>query len=192
MITKIDEHTLDFLSKRKLTFNQFCICLLLYHQDVAAILKYTDTVGYLSGGTIKGKDGKQMNEMEDLIARGFIEHDNIEKDNWWSLDNFKVTEKFTKGFLDRFDAYASEIWHKYPKFLFINNEKIPAKAVDFDEFKEKYIKILEKDLSVHEEALRCIELSKKGEYASMKLMNYIGSRHWENLKDAKQQKVRLH
>lgn len=192
MITQIDKQTLDFLAKKKLTFNQFCMCLMIYHQDVVGIIKYTNEIGFITGGTVMKPDKREVNELEDLIQRGYIRHSFVDKKDYFSLDNFSVTEKFTKGFLDRFDEYAEELWKLYPKEGMISNKTFPAKSVDYDEYKDKYIGILKGDITIHElnmERLRTY--IKTHQYAEMGIIKYIGSRHWENLTD-NARKIRLH
>lgn len=194
MITRIDSQTLDFLAKKKLTFNQFCMCLLVFHQDVAGILKYTNEIGYITGGTVLRADRKEVNELEDLINRGYIKHTFLDKSDYYSLDNFSVTEKFAKGFLDRFEEYAKELWALYPKEGMINNNTFTAKSVDYDEYKDKYTSILKEDIEIHKINIdRLRAYLKTHKYAEMGIMKYIGSRHWENLTDiANERKIRLH
>jgi len=194
MITQIDKRTLDFLVKKKLTFNQFCMCLMIYHEDVAGIIKYTDQVGFLTGGTIIKPDGSKVNELNDLIKRGYLAHTIIDEREPYNLDNYTVTDKFIKGFLDRFDEYAKELWAEYPKEGKIgNHDPFPAKSVDFDEFKEKYIKILKEDIDEHEVNItRLREYKKQHQYAEMGIMKYIGSRHWQNLSTDGKPKIRLY
>lgn len=177
MITKIEKDTLDFLVKKKLTFNQFCICLMLYHKDYAGMMRYTDQIGYLTGGTVIKPDKKAVKEMDDLLERGFLVHENRDKNNYWDLDNFLLTEKFTKGFLDNLEEKAKEFFKAYPSNLLIQNNEVPAKVVAVEEFLLDYIKLLKTDITLHEK----IMLDIKGlRYAKMKISNYISSRQWEN------------
>lgn len=190
MITYIDKDTIDFLGKKKLTFNQFCICLLLHEAQhdpqsgVAKVLQYTAEVGsFLTGGSVLRTDKTKVNELEDLLDRGFIRYAFIDKSDKHSLDNYSVTDKFTKGFLDRFKLYAKELWDAYPAKMHIGGEtKDVAKVYIYEDFEEDYSKILKEDLNQHQEALRAVkELVKRtGGYAEINLRNYIGSRHWKN------------
>ena len=99
MLTRIDKETLDFMSKKKLSFNQFCICLLIHNRDVAGIIQYTDRIGFLGSGTKVNPDKTEVKEITDLINRGFLRHAGTDKQNYYSLDNFDVTEKFTGGLI---------------------------------------------------------------------------------------------
>jgi hypothetical protein len=193
MITFIDKDTIDFLAKKKLTFNQFCMCLLIHQGDVAGILKYTAEVGFITGGTILKPDRTEVKELDDLLVRGYLKHDNIDKGDWYSLDNFTVTEKFTKNFLDQFDFKAKEFWDQYPVYMRINNEDKPyGRGVDYEEYKEKYIKILREDIHIHEKLMSIIQESKKkSKYAELKILNFIGSRPWENNAE-RTAKLRIH
>jgi len=182
MITAIDKETLTFLGKKKLTFNQFAMCLLLYHKDVAGVIQYTAEVGYLTGGTILNTQGKEINELDDLIERGIVQYVFRDKSDAQSLDNYSVTEKFTKGFMDRYKDAAEEFWKQYPDTFFIQGEeKRIARAVDYDEYAEKYIKIITYDFNRHLIMMNNIKVQlQKSRYALMGIIKYITSRPYEN------------
>jgi hypothetical protein len=183
MITEIDKETIDFLGSKKLTFNQFCICLLLHEGNVAKIIQYTNEVGYLTGGTVLKPDRTVVNELDDLVARGFVKFAWINKGNKWDLDNYSVTEKFSKGFLDQYKIYAKELWEAYPKQMWIAGEaKDVAKVYDIEEFEKKYVRILKEDINVHQKVMDALRMLKaKSSYAPVKLENFLASRYWENI-----------
>lgn len=193
MITNIDKQTQDFLAKKKLTFNQFCMCLMIHHNDIVGIIKYTQEVGFLTGGTVVKPSGTEVKEFEDLIARGYIMYlGNEDRANRNELDYYKVTEKFTKGFLDNFEENARELWTTYPKEGKQGESTFVAKSVDYDEFKDKYIEIQKQDAAIHGLNMTRLKGYLKGnKYAQMGIMKYIGSRHWENLTDDSR-KIRIH
>lgn len=192
MITSIDKETIDFLAKKKLTFNQFCMCLLVHYKDVASIIKYTNEVGFLTGGTVIKPNKKQVNELDDLVERGFIEYTFRRKDDKHHLDNYSVTEKFTKGFLDGFKEKIKQVWDMYPTYMIINNEEKPYGKSDFEAFSDQYTKLLKEDVSVHEKiVIDLTERLKQSKYAAVKLSNYISTRLWETKLDAKPQ-VRIY
>lgn len=193
MITKIDKETLDFLCEKSLTFNQFAICLLIYHKDVAKIIQYTEEVGYMGTATIVTKDGFSVMEIEDLLQRGFLLSHGLDKKEPWALDNFIVTEKFTKGFLIGTEDVFSELWQEYPKHILINNEEKPTKVADYETLEEKYLKAIGYNLKKHQEVMRKLKLYKSShQYAQMNLANFIGSKHWTELTDGHQPKSRIY
>ncbi len=193
MITQIDKQTQDFLVKKKLTFNQFCMCLMIHNNDVSGIIRYTEEIGFLTGGTVVKPNGAEIKEFDDLIARGYIVYlGNSDRQNQNALDYYKVSEKFTKGFLDNFGDNARELWTTYPKEGKQGESTFTAKSVDYDEFADKYIEIQKQDASIHEINMTRLRTYLKGnKYAQMGIMKYIGSRHWENLTDDAR-KIRLH
>lgn len=188
MITEIDKDTLDFLAKRKLTFNQFCMCLMIHNKDYVGIIKYTAEIGFLTGGTVMRPNKTTVNELDDLISRGILKHDFVDKDDYYSLDNFTVTEKFTKGFLSALEDMAEELWRIYPP-LFISGEEKPSKAWDYEEFKDKYLLTIKNDRTVHAKVIAQV---KKLRYAKMNLKNFVGSRDWENTQDEQKPATRLY
>jgi hypothetical protein len=199
MITTIDKETIDFLGKKKLTFNQFCICLILYElldnpqTGVAKVLQYTEEVAYLTGGTVMKPDKSKVNELEDLVDRGFVRYNFVDKTDKYSLDNYTVTDKFTKGFLDNFKTYAKELWAVYPSKMWIQGEaKDVAKVYIYEEFEEDYTRILKTDINHHQKAVAAVKQmkAKTGGYAEINLKNFIGSRHWNNIVTEDEQRVR--
>lgn len=193
MITVLDAKTLDFIAKKKLTFNQFCICLLLYHEDVAGILKYTNEVGFLGSGVSYKPDGKtKVHELDDLIDRGYLIDLKIDKNNPTALDNYRVSEKFTKDFLAD-DSTALELWNLYPRHLSIQGRDVPAKACDYEEFRDKYLKVIARNLELHSDIISKLQAYKRShQYAEMTILKFVGSRHWENLNEQSKQGIRLH
>lgn len=191
MITSIDKETMAFLCKKQLTFNQFCMCLLIVQDDVAQIIQYSNEVGYLTGGTVMKPDQTIINELKDLIERGFLKFTFTDKSDRYSLDNYAVTEKFTKGFLDMFPVYVKELWDKYPdKIAFSEGDKNIAKAVNYEEYEEIYTKVLKKDISVHKQVMQAV--GRLGKYAPMKIDKFIQSRHYERVEEDGSKGIRLY
>lgn len=189
MITQIDKETLDFLCKKKITFNQFCMCLLIMHKDAVAIIRYTNEIGFITGGTYRTPKNKEINELKDLLDRGFLKHDNIDKNDYYSLDNFLITEKFSKNFGDHYKEAAKEFWDAYPIAFNIKGVRTEtARAVDYDEFEQKYMEIIKGDFGEHKRAMEKLSNMDKN-YAQMKIMNFIGSKHWQNNSGATTAKV---
>ena len=185
---------IDFLSKNKLTFSQFCICLLLYEGNTAKIMKYNAEVLLLGEARIPKEDGSLIREFDDLILKGFITHIGIDISEYYSLDNFMIADKFTKGLIA--DEYmAEELWNEYPKFgLLGNQQEFNAKVLDYDDFVQKYLKAIKRSAKKHKEVMEKLKAYKKKEkYAEINLSNFIGSRHWENLTDNESEvKLRFH
>lgn len=189
MITNIDDETLEFLMKKGLSFNQFCICLLVFHKNATAIIKYTAKIGYLANGSLLKPNGKtRVNELDDLVERGYLKlyREDLTGNERNALDNFLVTEKFTAGFLDDFKGKADEFYNTYPINILINNEPTPvAKIADVDQIKKDYIKLLKQDATIHDKVMKQLRGIK---YAKMKITNYLLSRYWEQTQDAPEQR----
>jgi hypothetical protein len=186
MITNIDKETIAFLCAKKITFNQFCICLMIHYEDLEGIIKYTAEIGYLTGGSVMKPNKKVVKELDDLLDRGFLSFKGQDR---YDLDNYEVTEKFTKGFLDTLNDKAKQLWNAYPAHILFGSDPKPvAKAVMYDDFEELYLKLLKQDVSVHETVMGVV---KKLTSAPMKIDKFVGSRHWENIQDVKRN-IRIH
>jgi hypothetical protein len=195
MLYEIDKETIDFLCKHKITFNQFAICLLIYKKDTATIIRINEEIGVIGNYLIhKGVNsvGKKLfkTELDDLIDRGFITHVFVDKRDEYSLDNYIVNDKFKEGFLDEEGDMFEELWQAYPKMMYINGIEYPSKTGDYEELKEKYIRLIKNSKRRHKEVLSKLEIHKSlNRYAFMGIEKYIGSRQWENVEDVKVSKL---
>ena len=186
MIHKIDEETIDFLAEKKLSFNQFAICLFIFHKDDKNIIKLIDQTGVTMGETwIKKEGGDWIKEIDDLIKRGFLVRFGGD-DKWkYHIGNFYVTPEFTDGFLIGEDDAADELWAEYPAFGLWGvggTEPMSSKICDFDDFNDKYTKAIKGDLKLHRSIIDKVKAyNLSHEYADMKIMNFVGSRQWENM-----------
>jgi hypothetical protein len=180
MIFEIDRETVNFVSSKKITFNQFIICLLIYQRDAASIIQYTNDVGIIGDCLIPLGDGKYIREIEDLINRGFIK---TTKEGVYDLDYLIVTTKFSKGLFDELDVAAREAFELYPKYIRVNTQDFEAKACDFEDFAKKYLLAIGGSIKEHKDiVMPHIKALRKSGYAKMKIMNYIGSKNWKGEK----------
>ena len=193
MILEIDSGTVDFLCKKKISFNQFCILLLIYRKDYNSIIKLNEATEHKLGNRlIKKGDGELINEVDDLIERDFLLNHNLIADDPYDLDNFVVTTKFTKGFLIDIEDAAKELWKEYPSFIRLGDGKeVSTTVCDYEDFEEKYYKVIQYNLKLHNEIISKLKKYKKSNsYAEMNIMNFIGSRHWEKMIDNEQRTTR--
>lgn len=187
MIGRIDKETVQFICKHKLTFQQFAICLLIYHQDIASIIQIQEENGgsKIGDGLIPVKFNKQTNKMDykheltDLVERGYILNQNPVA-NEFILDYFKITPKFTKDFLVDVLEAPQEAWNAYPKFVLIGEKEVLAKTTDFDEFVKKYLKAINYTIKEHKIAMEDIAMIKKNsKYAPTGIEKWVGGRLWK-------------
>lgn len=193
MIYEVDKETVEFICKKKISFNQFVMCLLINAKDTRSIIQIQEELGPIGNRLINKGGNTYINELDDLIERGFILNHEIDKRDPYALDNFVVTPKFTTGFLGDQDEMCNELWTEYPPTINIQGSEYPTKVCDKEEFCEKYIKAIKGNVSLHKEIIAKLRIYKSGnQYAQMKLMNFVGSRHWENLNGATKPKTRTY
>jgi len=188
MLYEIDNETIDFLCKHKLTLNQFAICLLIHKKDTATMIRINNEIGkignYLipNGVDLQGKK-RYIKEIDDLIDRNFLRLTFIDKEDKYALDNFEVTTRFTDNFIQEVDIFE-EFWQEYPKFIFVNGLEFPAKSTDYDELKEKYLKIIKNSKKKHRDIIEKLKRFKvDNQYAQMGIEKFVGSRQWDNFTD---------
>lgn len=182
MIYELDKEMINFLCKKKISFNQFAICLLVYRKDTVSIIKIEEEFGKIGDCLIPLGNEKYISEIDDLIKRDFLEHDKHNKSLQYAIDNLVVTEKFLRDFIDPKQDLAQEFWDIYPKNLMINGMAVPATACDYDEFAVKYLKAIKSSPRLHREIIAKLKnVLESNPYAQMNILNFVGSRHWEQL-----------
>lgn len=188
MLYEIDNETIDFLCEHKLTLNQFAICLLIHQKNTATIIRINNEIGVIgnylipNGVDLQGKK-KYIKEIDDLINRNFIRLTFVDKEDKYALDNFEVTSKFTDDLHQESDIFE-ELWQEYPRFIYVQGLEYPAKSTDYDELKEKYLKIIKNSKKKHKEIiLKLKEFKINNPYAQMGIEKFVGSRQWESLTD---------
>lgn len=193
MIYELDKDVIDFLCKKKISFTQFAICLLAYRKDTANIIKISEEIGKIGDCLIPLGNEKYISEIDDLIKRDYLTHDKHNKSLQYHIDNLIVTEKFLRGFIDPTQDLAQEFWDAYPKNLMINGATVPATACDYDEFAAKYLKAIKNSPKLHKEIIAKLKsVLETYPYAQMNIMNYVGSRQWEQFDDQSVRKARTY
>lgn len=168
----------DLLCRLKISANQFLICTLVHEKDDPSTIKYYEE---------NKKNRFKAEEIDYLVKNGFlIRTPSGKKQDEYELLDFITTTKFSEGILvDEFDA-GEEFWKAYPDWLFFNNSRKTAKAVDKDELIENYLKAIGYSKKKHSEVIALVNkyaADNKG-YAIMTIKNFVGSRHWEQLKES--------
>lgn len=165
----------EFLTENKLTEHQFLILWLVHMKDEKNIAKYRATF-----------DQFNVDEVLNLIDRGWIEDFGLVKDNMrtFSIYDFIVTDKFTDTIvIDTYEA-GQELIETYPSWCFINNRRISAKSCDHDELIVRYARIIKNSRHKHNEIVDLVRKMKiSNEYAPMGIDKFVGSRHWNLLKE---------
>jgi hypothetical protein len=197
MLTKIDKDTITFISKHKLTFQQYAICLLIYHKDTASMIQIEEEIGLIGNCLLplrtKDSNGKPQykSELEDLIDRGYII--NRGKSNKYELDYLVLTPKFTDSVLVNIHTAPKEIWNEYPRLISVEGKEFSAKSCDFDEFCDLYLKAINWDISEHQRVKEAVKTIKEqgGNYAKMGIKKWVGSRQWDEMELTVKPKIRM-
>lgn len=166
----------DLLCTLGISPNQFLICWLIYEKNVPATLKYYE----------ENKRNKISHaDIDWLLNNGFLLRIDKSKNGVYDTDEFLTTTKFSEAFLvDDYDA-GEEFWTAYPSWLFFDNSRKTAKAVDKDELIEDYLKKINNSRKTHLKVMEVVKkyASENKGYAAMNIKNFVGSKHWEQLEE---------
>lgn len=164
----------DLICKHKITPNQVYILWLLYTKDYTNIQKYIDAHGQFD------TDDFIVLEDKNLIL-------NTNPKGRYSTANICVTIEFVE---ERADKDPEDLWDEffdvYPGHLIVNNNKIPAKTLKFEEekgVKAAYIKAISKNKFMHQKILTATNKWKEANsgYATIKIDKFVIGKYWEEI-----------
>ena len=190
-------HYVNFLTRNKISANQFLLCFLLYSDEkvkigskevypsqrlieeqninapIANLFKYIHSVGITE------------DEINDLVEKGLIENKNrvVNQRQQMYPEHFKVTGKFIDEIFTS-DSDFEEFWETYPtyikNFTNPNGPKINLRACDKDETEDLYKKRI-KTKSAHKRLMSITKKAKEKGMLNMNIMKYLGSEAWKEL-----------
>lgn len=170
MIFVETEKFIDFLVKHKLTPNQFMFCYLKASYDMPSFRKYIKEVGFF-----------KMEEIKDLIAKGYVEDFNTEGRDY--VDSYLVTPKFTKEIFIETEQAGEELWKAFPPFIHINSTRVSARSCDKEVLIKSYCKKIKNNKNIHEEVLSLLKQAVERNEIKMGIEKWVGSEQWNILKE---------
>lgn len=174
MISHIDNY-IDFLCENSISEHQFLILWLIHTKDLTNITKYK-----------RKFERFDVDEILDLIERGFIDDFGLVKDNQrtFNIYDFIVTDKFSQiVVIDEDDAY-NELVSVYPPWILISGpntapKKVPSITGDPYKLSKEYNKFIKQNRLVHNDIIVTIkEYYKERKYAMEKIENCILNKRW--------------
>lgn len=170
MIIDLAEFT-ELLLQTGLTPNRCYLCLLLHEKDATSLIRYTERFGVFSD-----------KDFQFLIDEGFIA--TLVK-NSTMFNDIIVQPKFARLVTIDEEEQGEEFWKEYPPWLLIEGVKRSAKACVKEDLIKNYFRAIRGSVSTHRMVMKKLiawKQKNKG-YALMKIANFVGSRHWEELED---------
>ncbi len=170
MIDNIDKYV-ELLCDLEISEHQFLILFLISNKDEKNIIRYKNTFKSF-----------KIDELLDLIDRGYIEDFGIVRDNKQSFNiyDFLVTDKFKEVVtIDKDDA-IEELLSVYPKWFEIKGIKVPA--INYgDNVTKMYHDVIKNNRIKHQKIVSITkeyhEKFTKG-LAQKKIEDYISGRMW--------------
>jgi hypothetical protein len=162
----------NFLTKNKLTCNQFLLLYLLSTEqmvrDSQGSLKYSS-----SGSIYKWQNegsGWTINEVEDLESKGYLIP--INKSNY-SIDQLIITPKFSELFFINSDIAFEEVLDAYPDTITVQGSAFFTKTGDLDKLSSDYKKIIKNSQKKHEEVIELIKFARQKNLINCKLDKFL-------------------
>jgi hypothetical protein len=159
----------EVLTTLKITPMQVYILYILHQKDATSFIKYSKVFNSFS-----------TTDLDLLIKRDFIL--NTDKSTY-EFNHLHVTNKFTRLIEIDEEEHGEAFWNLYPDWIIINSYRVSSKAISKEALIEKYMKAIKKDLKTHELVMTVTRKWKEANsnFATMKIDNYVGSRHWDIL-----------
>ncbi len=178
----------SFLTKNKLTCNQFLLLYLLCTEqmvrDSQSKLKYSST-GSIYKWQNEGS-GWTTSEVQDLEAKGYVIP--ISKSNY-SIDQLIITPKFSELFFINADIAFEEVLDAYPDTITIQGTGFFTKAGDLDKLSSDYKKIVKNSQKKHEEVIELIKFARQKNLINCKLDKFLTKAMLDSLRRMKGETV---
>lgn len=174
----------DFLTKNKLSTNQFLLLYLLYTEQM---IKSENSLKFKKVGNIykwmtEGK-GWSIGEIDDLIAKDYVFgikslHETPEgKKLSYSIDQLILTQKFSDLMFINANFAFEEILELYPDTFQIvkdgHTNTVFTKSGDLDKVQLNYSKLIKNNILKHEETKQIIIYAKERGLCNYKLENFL-------------------
>lgn len=168
----------DFLTKNKLSTNQFLLLYLLYTEKFVKVddkLKYK-RIGNIYKWSSEGK-GWSKEEIQDLIDKEYVFGIKAlnPKDNTltYFVDQLILTQKFSDLMFINTTFAFEEILEIYPDTFTVNQSTVFTKAGDLDKVALNYNKLIKNSIAKHEEIKQIITYAKERGLCNYKLENFL-------------------
>ncbi len=163
MLIEID---IDLLCDHNMSANQFLLVYLIYKKELGKITEYVE------------QNGITDEEIQDLIDKKIIHNANSQGEYDWS--KIIIRERFAELIFGDFSVMWDEFWSTYPSTVIRPEGNKGTLKGSQKRMKDKYKKIVGKDLKKHQHILRMLqfELKYKALEDSMKYMKTLS--RWLN------------
>lgn len=168
----------DFLTKHKLSTNQFLLLYLLYTEKFVKVddkLKYK-RIGNIYKWSSEGK-GWTKEEIEDLINKDYVF--GIKSVNpkdgtlTYFVDQLILTQKFSDLMFINTNFAFEEILEIYPDTFVVQQSTVFTKAGDLEKVALNYSKLIKNSIVKHEEIKKIIIYAKERGLCNYKLENFL-------------------
>lgn len=168
----------DFLTKHKLSTNQFLLLYLLYTEKFVKVddkLKYK-RIGNIYKWSSEGK-GWTKEEIEDLINKDYVF--GIKSTNpkdgalTYFVDQLILTQKFSDLMFINTNFAFEEILEIYPDTFIVNQSTVFSKSGDLEKVALNYSKLIKNSIVKHEEIKNIIIYAKERGLCNYKLENFL-------------------
>lgn len=168
----------ELICKHKISPTQVYILWLLYTEDSVNIKKYIQVFGNF-----------QRKDIEQLEEKGLLLWTNREATSFRTTD-LTVMLEFAEAVMVNPDEAYDELFQVYPSWLRINDKKVPAKGLQFQDEKaarEFYKNLISKNKYLHQRILVAVNKDKEANdgYARVKIDKFLTGRLWESIEEEK-------
>lgn len=167
------EEYINFLIKHDITANQFLLAYLLNMENGAVVL-----YKYMEEG-----QGWTMEEVDDLVAKGFIfstNHTKSGQDDYY-LDRYLATSTFKNLVFIECDEAFEEILEMYPTFIIVEGKKYSTKGGPIEKLSKTYNRLIHGNMKTHEKVKEALNYGIDNHLINMGMTKWVESRQWDVL-----------
>ena len=170
------ERYINFIIKNKLTQPQFLMLYLLYKKNYKILNKYKIA--------FPTEDKSMIGDMmrQDLIDRGFIERVGNKTS---SVNDYKITEKFTDLYLKDIYTATQELKDEYPAFAKINGQDIPLVTIDICKLSVIYGEKIDYSVDEHKEIIKDLVYARDKGSIRFSIENFVKGEMWRGIRQSR-------
>ena len=126
--------------------------------------------------------GFTPDEIDDLVQKRLVI--NLNPENDYYLDSFVVADKFAGAiYVSEETIPGTEFWNRYPRTLYIEGKRFPARNADKDRFIEDYAKETKLRVDKHRRIMDALEYAVQNRLITMGIRKWFDSKQWESMEE---------
>jgi hypothetical protein len=174
MIASLEDYV-GFLCKHNMSADQFLFCCLIHEGKFPLIYQLFNERG-----------GFDKDELANLEERGYVINTN--KANETYADMYEVTELFRNEIYGEKYSMWKEFTDTYPKYISIENRRLPAQSTDLDALQSVYLNKTKRSIKQHKKIMDILKYAVENDHINMGIDKWVRGEQWKAVESIMEEK----